>query len=84
MLELSVSFAPNMRHVVASCVPPPEAHPTPPDQEWGRPAHHWRGCELRAGPFLPIAANCANAGGTPLFYDAQLDIKAMDALGRLR
>ena len=35
-------------------------------------------------PFLPIAANCANAGGTPLFYDAQLDIKAMDALGRLR
>ena len=28
-------------------------------------------------PFLPIAANCANAGGTPLFYDAQLDIKAI-------
>jgi hypothetical protein len=77
--------------VVAACVPLPKADPAPSDQGRDSPAHRWRGCELRAGPSTAIAgrhaaqlllgqadvAAVSHQVHLALFYDAQLDIKAM-------
>jgi hypothetical protein len=91
-----------LRHVVASCVPPPEAHPTPLDQEGavlrtiGEAANYVLALPADRGELCQrwrhatklileqAAAAVSHQVHLALFYDAQLDIKAMDALGRVR
>jgi hypothetical protein len=92
-----------MRHVVASCVPPPEAHQPLPTKSGAvlrtigeaanyvlaLPADRGELCQRwRHATKLILeqadAAAVSHQVHLALFYDAQLDIKAMDALGRVR